>query len=362
MKRPGRKGPRWSVKYRAGGRVRWEKCASYEAAVARRAEVELEQAHSGGTWEPPARVTLSDAAEAWYERRAQALRPQTLANHRSALDVHILPALGHRPTASVRPSDVEALRASLAARGYGANTISNIVGVLRQVLAELVADRQLPSNPAAAELRPRGKRPGQAPRRIVVPSHEEVDKLLAAASPAARPALELAAATGLRRSELLALTWADVDFEARELHVRAAKTAAGERAVPLFGSARRLLLEVKAASPYKRPDDLVFPTIDGTPESPAGWARREYLGARERAGLRDTLRLHDLRHYAVSRLIEQGANILLVSKIAGHARASVTLDVYSHLFREGLADAAEQFDPLARHPRAADSKGRAGQR
>jgi integrase len=60
------------------------------------------------------------------------------------------------------------------------------------------------------------------------------------------------------------------------------------------------------------------------------------------------LRLHDLRHYAVSRLIEQGANVLLVSRVAGHARASVTLDVYAHLFREGLAEAAERFDPLER--------------
>ena len=88
----------------------------------------------------------------------------------------------------------------------------------------------------------------------------------------ARPILELAASTGLRRSELRALRWADVDFEGRELHVRAAKTDAGERAVPLSASARRLLLEVKAASPYKPPGDLVFPTVDGTPESPAGRA------------------------------------------------------------------------------------------
>lgn len=346
VKREGKRGPRWSVKYRAGGRVRWETVATYEEAVVRRAEVELEQKRSGGSWQPPARQTLTDAAEAWWERKVPALGAQTLANYRSALDVHLLPALGHRPVASLRPSDVEALRARLAAASKGANTISNVVGVLRQILAELVADRQLASNPAA--LLKRGKRPGRPPRRIIVPSHEEVDRLLAAASPEARPALELAAATGLRRAELLALRWAEVDFEARELHVRASKTEAGERAVPLFGSARRLLLEVKAASPYKRPDDLCFPNIDGKPQPPASWARREYLPARERAGLRESLRLHDLRHYAVSRLIEQGASVLLVAKIAGHAQPSVTLDVYAHLFREGLADAAERFDPLAR--------------
>jgi integrase len=65
------------------------------------------------------------------------------------------------------------------------------------------------------------------------------------------------------------------------------------------------------------------------------------------------VRLHDLRHYAVSRLIEQGPNVLLVSKVAGHTRARVTLDVYAHLFREGLREAAERFDPLSRERSAA---------
>lgn len=76
----------------------------------------------------------------------------------------------------------------------------------------------------------------------------------------------------------------------------------------------------------------------------------------KRAKLRDSLRLRDLRHYAVSRLIEQGANVLLVSKVAGHARPSVTLDVYAHLFKEGLAEAAERFDPLARGRREVDGR------
>jgi integrase len=88
---------------------------------------------------------------------------------------------------------------------------------------------------------------------------------------------------------------------------REAKTAAGERVVPMFGSARRVLLEQKARSRFKRPGDFVFPTVVGTPESPQGWHDREFLHARRTAGLRDTLRLHDLRHAGISQLIAQGA-------------------------------------------------------
>jgi integrase len=146
---------------------------------------------------------------------------------------------------------------------------------------------------------------------------------------------------------LLALRWEDVDFAGSAITVRESKTATGERRVPIFGSARKVLLEAKACSRFSRPEDYVFPTVVGTPENPAAWSSLEFYYARRRAKLRETLRFHDLRHYAVSRLIEQGANILLVSRIAGHAKPSVTLDVYSHLFAEGLDEAAVRFDPLA---------------
>jgi integrase len=352
VKRTRKDGSRsWFVKYRAGdGRVRWERFGSAKEAQARKAAVEVELNKSSGTWSPPAPVTFEAVAEAWYARKKEVLRPQTLANYRSSLDVWLLPAFGSRQVASIRVSEVEALRAKLAAAGKGGGTIANIVGVPRYVLGDLVADRQLDFNPAAVPSR--GKRPGRAPRKIVVPTHGEVDRLLAAARPAARPVLEIAASLGLRRAELLRFRWADVDFEAREVVVREAKTEAGERVVPMFGSARRVLLEAKARSRFKRPEDFVFPTVVGTAERPADWARREYLYARGQAKLRETMRLHDLRHYAVSRLIEQGANVLLVSKVAGHARPSVTLDVYSHLFTEGLREAADRFDPLAREHRA----------
>jgi integrase len=110
--------------------------------------------------------------------------------------------------------------------------------------------RRLPSNPIDAL--PAGKRPGKTPRRITVPTDAQVEALLASAREEARPVLELAAAR-LRRTELLRLNWADVDLDGREIRVRRAKTDAGERVVPMFGSARRILLEQKARSGSRRP-------------------------------------------------------------------------------------------------------------
>jgi integrase len=303
-------------------------------------------------------MTFQTVAEAWFDRRRHALRPGTVRNYRVVLDAHLLPRFGYMKVAAIRPSEVESFRAEMAARGKGANTIRNVLGVLRQILRELVVDEQLGSNPMDGLAR--GKRPGRPPRRIEVPTPAEVEALIAAARPEARPVFELAASVGLRRAELLALTWEDVDFAASAITVRESKTAAGERRVPMFGSARKVLLEQKARSRFSRPGDYVFPTAVGIPENPAAWSSREFYYARRRAKLRETLRFHDLRHYAVSRLIEQGANILLVSRIAGHAKASVTLDVYAHLFAEGIEEAAARFDPLAAGRRAVDGATVAG--
>lgn len=243
---------------------------------------------------------------------------------------------------------MEDVRTRLAAAGKGANTITNVTGILRRVLDDLVVDRQLAYNPAA--LPNRGKRPGKAPRTILVPMHEEVDRLLAAASEEARPVLELAASLGLRRAELLALTSEDVDFDAREVVVRTSKTEAGERIVSMFGSARRVLLSRRPA-----------------PASSAAGSRlphhRRHGGASGRMGAsRVPTRLRTgrtaghappLRPVPLRRLPPDRARRERPPRLQGgrHSKASVTLDVYSHLFKEGLAEAAERFDPLGRDVR-----------
>jgi integrase len=73
--------------------------------------------------------------------------------------------------------------------------------------------------------------------------------------------------------------------------------------------------------------------------------RWEFYPALKQASVQ-AFRFHDLRHFAVSQLIAQGANILQISRIAGHADPSITLKVYSHLLADGLAEAADRYDPL----------------
>jgi integrase len=201
--------------------------------------------------------------------------------------------------------------------------------------------------------------PAARKRKIVPPSREHVERLVRAARPEARDVLLVAASLGLRRGELLALRWADVDFEARLVRVHATndaglvsettKTEAGERSVPLFESARKALAARKLRTRFNRDEDYVFATAVGTPLNPRNFERREFKRALKLAGLEGAFRFHDLRHFAVSTLIAQRADIKLLQAIAGHASATVTLDVYGHLMVERVTEAASLHDPLTEH-------------
>ncbi len=90
----------------------------------------------------------------------------------------------------------------------------------------------------------------------------------------------------------------------------------------------------------------MFATAVGTPLDPGNFERREFKRALKSAGLEGAFRLHDLRHYAVSTLIAQRADVKLLQAIAGHSSATVTLDTYGHLMTDRVTEAAALYDPL----------------
>jgi integrase len=159
--------------------------------------------------------------------------------------------------------------------------------------------------------------------------------------------------TGLRISELLGLVWDDVDLAAGVIHVRAQlsrshrgaparrvppKTAASVRDIRLVPQLARLLNAHKQGTRFARGDDWVFATARGTPPRPP--QRQPTLpSARRSPGLNDDgwppLRFHDLRHTFASHLIiDLALDPAQVSRILGHARVTITLDTYTHLFED----------------------------
>lgn len=172
--------------------------------------------------------------------------------------------------------------------------------------------------------------------------------------------------TGMRRSELLALRWCDVDllscqaYVTRSLHhlrngeivLRTPKSAKGRRMVSLSPSAALLLQEHKNKQAAQRAmlgvslkdDDLVFSNPEGKPLLP-DTVSHAWVKIVKRAGL-EGVRLHDARHSHASLMLKQGVHPKVVQERLGHATISTTLDLYSHV-APGLQEAAAAgFDKM----------------
>jgi integrase len=196
------------------------------------------------------------------------------------------------------------------------------------------------------------ERPHPVRRRQRVLGRDEIGRLLAACPMRYRPLIVTALYTGMRTSELLGLTWQDIDLAGGVLHVRAQlarahrgkparrvapKTRAAIRDIPLVPQLARELREHQHASPGSSATGWVFATGNGTPLGHRNAQSRGLGHAARLAGLEDggwpPLRFHDLRHTFASHLIiDLALDVAQVSRILGHAQVTTTLNIYTHLF------------------------------
>jgi integrase len=177
------------------------------------------------------------------------------------------------------------------------------------------------------------------------------------------PAFVLLLLYGLRRGEVLGLSWRDVDFDQGTIRVRQqliragnrlqlgpVKTAAGQRGLPLLGIARQALLYQEGMRVLGSPvtawsrHDLVFGTRSGLPVEPRNLARSFHRITAD-AGLR-RIRLHDLRHTTATLLKDLGVPARDTMEILGHSRIAVTLEIYTATDDTSRRDAIERLNQL----------------
>jgi integrase len=198
---------------------------------------------------------------------------------------------------------------------------------------------------------------------------DQVRALLEAAPEWDRCFYRLAASTGMRRGELLALQWSDVDLETLRPQLRVVRTLldVGRGATPVYGepkterSRRRIDLSgslaaalrdqraliketrVRAANVWRN-HELVFPTRVGTPKRGLN-VTRDLRQALEKAQL-PPIRFHDLRHTAASLMLANNEHPRVVADMLGHADVGITLNLYSHSTPTLMRDAAERMAEL----------------
>jgi integrase len=347
---------KYAVCWRHAGRLRF-RTAGFDLAAARRERLALIAATAQGTVPVSPRLRFDTVASWWVERfeakvAAGERHARTVEAHRYHLDRHLLPALGGRRIASITVDDVAELLDALRRKRRSAKTASSALSTLESIMRFARRHGWIASDPV--ERLEHDERPRPAPRRQRVPGRAEIERLLCACSKRDRLMIATVLYTGLRISEMLGLVWDDVDLAAGVIHVGAQlsrahrgaparrvapKTATSIREIPLVAQLARLLAAHRRASPFAGGGDSVFTTARGTPYGHRNVSRGGLGRAGQLAGLNDDgwppLRFHDLRHTFASHLIvDLGLDVAQVSRILGHARITITLDIYTHLFED----------------------------
>jgi integrase len=180
------------------------------------------------------------------------------------------------------------------------------------------------------------------------------------------PLYYLAIHTGMRQAELIGLKWEDIDWSLGTIQVKRQvrhfkgasymflepKSKSGTRTIIVGKSALEVLKDHKeeqeqlivSAGENWCNLDLVFPSGVGTPMT-ASNIRRDFRKLLSTSGL-PKIRFHDLRHTAVSLMLNHAIPVLIVSKRLGHSKASITIDVYGHLIPSRQEEAAQLMDNL----------------
>lgn len=331
-----------------------------------------------GTHVDPSKVTLREyLVDEWLPARApgdpEAGRGHrgkvaigTWTKYRTDLEAYVIPSVGHIRLQELRPDDLAALYDDLeqtggrAGRGLSAKSVVNVHGVIHKALTDAVRRGRVARNVADAVERPRASRP-----RTEVWSVDQLRRFLDQVRQDRLYAMWLLfATTGMRRGEVLGLTWSDLDLDAGRARVewtlgpvdsrptfkRRPKSEASERTMALDPATvealrawrRRQLEDRVMFGPGWRDrevdwrgterEGLVFTRPDGgllNPERVSAW----FTVHVRRAGL-PRIRLHDVRHtYATAALANATGwhEVKVISQRLGHASVGITLDTYSHV-------------------------------
>ena len=315
-----------------------------------------------GTILPDRDQRLSQYLDHWLEQiERPTLKVGSYKRYRSILDNHLIPALGHLQMRKLRVEHLDRFYAKKQADGLAPKTIHLMHNVLHQALETAVKRHYISRNVCDDAVLPR------IPRREIHPlSKEQAGRLLQVAKGHRLETLiALAITTGMRRGELLALTWDDIDLAEGRVQIRRTvnrygadvgyvvsepKTTKGRRSIVLPSFVRDLLQqhllrqkEIKAqAGEMWQENGLVFASNIGTFFHP-NRLLEEFNQLLAEAGL-PHLRFHDLRHSAATILLSMGVHPKIVQEILGHSDISMTLDTYSHVLPTLQHEAMAKID------------------
>lgn len=375
-------------------RARWEQRISidgtrylFSAKKATDVADKVRQARNraeSGVLPDAARQTVKAYLDWWVKYELpRSVAPSTVVTYTNVLNLYVIPHIGRRQLGKLSADDVTRMLNKLEAQGVSPNTQRAARSVLRRALRRAQQKQAISINAAAIA---DGVKVRQTIGRTLTPEQARIlldhvhDHRLGAA-------WAVALALGLRRGELLALAWPDIDLERGTLTVNAnltrlptglvrgePKTPQSRRTVhlpaPLIDALRRHKVQQAAERLIAGPEwvemplgvDLVFRTPFGTALDPDNFRNLTYKVTAEAGAeweddpdnsgklrIKDGTGLgrwspHSLRHSSASLLLAQGVPLKLISELLGHSSIRVTSDVYSHVLEPLKRDVADAME------------------
>ena len=302
----------------------------------------------------PSRTTVHAASIVWLDgarrgeirtRSGRPFKPSTIRAYETALRLRVLPALGGVRVSELRRTDLQDFVDRMVAAGDNPSTLQGTLLPLRAIYRRAVSRGEVANNPTSGLELPAIER-----NRPDIVSPERAAALLDALPADDRALWATALYGGLRRGELMALRFEDVDIDAGLIHVERGwddrdgailpKSREGRRVVPIASALRGPLLEHRLR--LGRRHGLVFGATAARPFSQT--AVRDRADAAWGAAGLERITLHQARHTFASLAIAAGVNAKALSTYMGHSSIQVTFDKYGHLMPGNEQEAADLLD------------------
>ena len=287
--------------------------------------------------------SFAEVADEWWSEIYDTLAAQTLKGYKPAY-ARIVDKFGKVNVSSITPRDILSFYNHLAAQGFSGKTIANQRIILNQILDKAVVEGDIQYNPCTSVRLPKGKKKETRDPA----SAEDEERILTSDHPWLFPLVALL--TGLRKGEILALQWRDIDFGANTIsvtksvehigktpHIKSTKTENGVRLVPLLDMLKAKLEPLKSA-----PEKYIFSEKDGKEPLYEHRYTRLYNDYCRDVGI--TCTAHQLRHSYATIAVEEDVNPKDLQNALGHADISTTLDIYAKARKRSVEKVAEKLN------------------
>jgi len=322
-----------------------------------------------GTYVAPRDGTVGDYLDRWLAAHEVQLKPSAAFSYRQKIDRYLKPTIGHLRVQQLSPRDLSVVWKQLCVSGgkdgkpVSRRSAEFARAVLNKAMSDAVVDRIISLNPTTGSKLP--KRDGK-PKHTTWTGEQAQTFLEATAGTRLAPVWQLAIATGMRRGELMALTWDNSDLDAGIIAVEWSTTPVGSQLVtttPKNHERRRVQLDARTVATlrgwrrqqaaerlqwgpaYEDSGGVVFTQENGRRLSPNA-VSKAFLRAQARLGL-PRLTFHELRHTHATILLRDGVPVHIVSKRLGHKDPSVTLNVYADVIPDDDTSAVGVFSRAA---------------